>query len=586
MAEAAGGVTNVVWQAEYTTAESLGFIGISLMALFPDPYLTLTAPQTVVSGRIAVDQVLRLPRNAIFRAPFSVTVEAGRARWVRASDVAEIRVTDLSNESSGSDAQTRTGITLDFGGLRTVSGVGLADASSHAFIQVRQWSGVGFLDQALYGPYGTITSSTSSRSVASLQPKLPLPAEAKTERLQIVVNGELTEGAARNLVLVELPDLPGDVDLSIAGGPPVWRAPGPVRDGFEGWVHEPSNDLFRQEVDIADALTALLGDPAADVSDTVDLRLTLSAAIPGVLILRVPDAPTATPGGAIRHVTAVDLAGRDRHVFDQEGVRNVALELPSWAGEVDAVTLSITGEMEPVRVFPPTGPDYPVLADGTTPRAEMVLDADHAAAIDVLDLRGLDELTGVRLPLRTEAGDAEVRVMLLANDAGQPGDPVPGGVSEPIILPASSVDTWYTFEFAEPVPVDPAAPPIVAVVPSRGRVLWILTDDPDAGGAWRGPPTGPWAPLPDAGGLAGLRARMRIMGTASPDVPPVPALRITLGDAGDGVAVTPVGDGVEAEVEAPAPVPAGSAEAVIVSHSAGELRLVRAVAVVTRAPGA
>lgn len=570
-------VQGVSWEILVVTATYYDFHS------FTRDYLQISPPQILAAGRISVDQRLRLPGNAVVRSPFEVTVQAGRARWIRAGDVAEIRTADLSTDASASTAQDRTSVTVDFGGLRTVSAVGLVSSASIQVIQVKPWTGAGFAPQAVVGyPYTIDTGST--RITPLDDPEITLPSEIRTERLQVILAGSPSEDEVRESLLVLLPDLPADVQLSIDGGPAVWSAPGPVRDGVEGWTLDEASGLFRQKVDLAADITALLGDPDADVTDEVELRVTLQASQPGVLLLAVPEPSAPEVADAVRHRVRATVDPARREIdFEEEGARTVPLQLPAWVDQVESLEVRLSGEFEPERIFPPLGPDFPTVPGGMVPRVEMVLDANRAAAVRIPDLHGLDGLVAVRLPLLTVDGDAEVQVLLLEDLGLEPGAAVEGGVSEPATVSGADHATWHTFSFPEEVEVDPAAPPIVAVAVTRGTVAWALTDDVAAGAVWQGPLTGPWLPLPPLR-LGEPRGRTRIVGRASKEREPVaPMLAGVVGDEA-GVPLTPTPEGAVQAVQpdAPATPDGGSVELELVARGLGSVRVEEVVAVVTR----
>lgn len=573
------------------SVEAILIIGIEVLNAFSLDYLTLTSPQVISGGVLSTDQVVRLPRNAVVRS-FPLSLQAGAANWIRAGDVAEVRVTNISGSG-----QSRTSVTLDFGGLRTVSAVGIADSSTHPVIQVKQWTGMGFADQAVVIMSGSgrrITSDTPSTSITpfSLRPVVDFPSEVRTERLQVDLIGGLDASAAGEALRLLLPDLPADFSISVDGGAPVWTAPGPVRAGVEGWsAQSGGNPLFAQTVDLSEALTALLADPSAAVTDEVDLRITLASRQPGVLILNVPDVAALAPADAVRYLTRAGIeAARREVVFEAEGLRSVPLTLDPWATgmALRGLRLTVSGAFEPERVQPALGPDYPLVAGAAEPtaRAEMVLDPDRAAAVSLGDLQGQDGLVAVRLPLKAETADAEVQVLLLESGSEGPGPALEGGSSEPVSVQAQDHDTWYTFGFGDAVEIDPLAPPAVAVAVTRGRVAWALSTHPAARPLWHGPIEGPWQALPSAGGLSGLGGRIRVVtraGREAPTLAPIGALfeaapppslapaETTL------VPVTPGKQPATVEMTPSGGVPAGGAGVTLVARAIGRIVLEDAV---------
>lgn len=567
-------VQGVAWQAEVVP------ITLDVLA-FPHNYLQISQPQVLAAGRISADQRLRLPGNAVVRSPFPITVQAGKALWIRAGDVAEVRTADLSTRDSITPAQPRTSVTVDFGGLRTVAAVGLVSSRDLQVLQVRQWTGAAFAPGAVVGRFGAIDPSAPQVTPIA-GPEVTFPSEIRTERLQVVLAGRKTVEEIRDELLVLLPDLPADVQLTIDGGPPVWSAPGPVRAGAEGWTLDEDTGLFKQQVDLGPEITALLGDPDAELTDEVELRVTLQAAQPGVLLLSIPSPSDAGTADAIRHrvLGSVDPARREL-VFEAEGLRTVPVSLPSWVGRVESLEVRLSGDPEPERIVPPLGPAFPMAPGTAEPRVEMLLDSNRAAAVRLPDLQGIESLTALRLPLRTADGDAEVQVLLLEDAGLEPGPAIEGGVSEPSTVSAADHDTWHTFTFPEPVTVDPANPPLAAIAVSRGTAAWALTNDPTAGDVWQGPITGPWLPLPPLR-MGAPRGRVRVVGLAAADAEPLAPLLVGL-SADAALTVTPTPEGTVREIRPAGAAPAGgSVELALIARALGSVRVDELVVVVTK----
>lgn len=251
--------------------------------------------------------------------------------------------------------------------------------------------------------------------------------------------------------------------------------------------------------------------------------------------------------------------------------------------------------------MPPLGPDaQPVEAGSSMPLAEMALDPERAAAVELrvalpplaAQAYEMGELVAVRLPLRAGAGGAEVRALFLAGGASRPGAPLDGGASKPVELPpATSVagvagDTWSTFVFPRPIPLDPAQLPFVAIVVTRGGVRWALTGERTAGQVFFGPPDGPWQKLP--GTVPPQGGRLRLVGHAPPGRPAAP-LEVGLAGGAARVPVTPAPKGVTVEVAGPVATPAGAPSPAValelVSLTAGTVTLSGVVVTATRKPG-
>lgn len=534
------------------------------------------------NGASAVEQVLTLPGNAIVGS-FPVTVWAGRSEWTLCQAVGQLRQQDTS-----SGTQASTSVVVDFGTLRTVSGVGLQRLpslqGSFRILQVRQWTGTGFakdpVETSLPGmQMADLLIDRRQRSPAASFNTLPFSSQIRTERLQIDLLGKTDDATLGRLLLAQLPDLPADFELRINGGPPVWTSLGPVTDAAPGWIQPPAGTSgpAHQEVDLGAAINALLGDPAADITPAMDLHVVFSARVPGVLRLDLPP----DIDSRVRYLAQVALPpGQDELTFTAEGLKTVPLPLPSWVQSVEDLDLTVTAKLPPERTVPPLGPDaQPVETGSSVPLAEMELDPERSAAV-ALGGQPLGELIGVRLPLRAGASGAEVVALLLAGGADRPGAPLDGGASKPASLQATDGDVWTTFPFPRPVPLDPAGLPYVAVQVTRGRVRWSLTGDAAAGQVLFGPPDGPWQPLPALGDLSALRGRVRMMGHAAPDRPVAP-LQIGLAGGAVRTAVTPSPKGVAVEVAGPVDSVAPPALE-IVSLTAGTVTLSRLVVTATR----
>jgi hypothetical protein len=510
--------------------------------------------QLAANGASSVEGVLSLPKNAVVQAPFTVTVQAGRAEWTRCRDVGQLRQQDRS-----AGGQARTSVVVDFGVLRTVAGVGVKDTEKYQVLEVKPWNGTAFAEHPIF-----------SDDSGSAEAAVIFDSQVRTERLQIELIGKENDSILGDWLLVQLPDPPADLELRIDGGRPVWTSPGPVVAGARGWQAPPTaSGLLYQEIDLSVAINALLGDPAAVIVPKVDLHLVLSARLPGALQLDLP------PENArrVRYLARPVLApGQDQLVFAEEGRKTVPLALPAWVQSIDKVALTVAAKLAPERTVPPLGPDAEPAGPGSTvPLAEMLLDPARAGAVALAtatsgappaDPRALDlgELVAVRLPLRAEAGGAEVRALLLGG-AAEPGAAISGGTSKPVELQeaagAAAADAWSTFAFPRPVPLDPGRLPFVAVMVTRGRVRWSLTGAA-AGQVFSGPPDGPWQPLPALGDVAALGGRVRMVGHAAPDRQVAPLEVRVAGVAGAAAApaaeVTPTPKGVAVEVQGAAGV--------------------------------
>jgi len=540
-----------------------GAVPVGVAAEFTFGFLQYAMPQLVVNGGSSVAEELTLPRNAVVLAPFAVTVRAGRAQWSRCGDVARVRTADISG-----DSQTRTSLVVDFGMLRTVNAVAVLNSLTRQVLQVKVWTGMGFADPPLVNADvpSVITASTSAQT-GFADAVVPFPSEVKTERLQVDLVGGGDEQTLGQEVLVQLPDVPADLDLRINDGPAVWTAPGAVAQGVGGW--QPADGgLLQQPVEISQALTALLGDPTADLSSTVTLRLVLSARVPGALALELP----AEASWNIKYITQVTQGfpdGARELQFSGEGLLPVTLPLPPWAKAVDEVRLAVAANLPPERVIPPLGPaaEMTSAGDASVAFAELVLDPDHAACVALTPDTDLVELSAVRLPIRVAPGGAEVRVLLMNPDAaGEPSTPLDTGASQPVSLEESSGngETWTTFTFSQPVALGVTPLPLAAILVTRGTMRLALARIPAGGDAiegagevWLGPPAGPWQRLPAVGVLDGMRGRIRMVGKASHDQPVAPVRLALRGMTDDPTLAVPTPKGVDATIHPSASLAVG-----------------------------
>jgi len=119
--------------------------------------------------------------------------------------------------------------------------------------------------------------------------------------------------------------------------------PGATTAAVPGWTTAPDG-LLQQKSDIAAALSAMLGDPSADKSNTLDLHVVLAARNPGALELNLPD-PAAW---RIRYVANVALPS-DTLTFVAEGALSIPLKLPDYAARLERVSFTAIGNLPPER---------------------------------------------------------------------------------------------------------------------------------------------------------------------------------------------------------------------------------------------
>jgi hypothetical protein len=383
---------------------------------------------------------------------------------------------------------------------------------------------------------------------------------------------------------VQLPELPADLELRLDGGAAIWTSPGPVTagdlpsdtpatrltpgkptNGGTRWRQVENGDLV-QELDLADVITSLLGDPDAQPTDEREITLVLFARIPGAIDLEVPTNPASLLRYRAR-ITDGFIDGRKDSAFTTEGLATIPLALPSWAASLFSASGLVIATCGPSRTIPPIGPDAELLAAekapsgaSNVPAAEFVLDSERSIALEMPSDHGLGTLNAVRVPLRADKSGCELRAVVLTSDpidATAPGAPLDGGAGKPTTVEAKpdGSEQWVTLEFPTAVTLPPNTTLFVALLFIRGTATMaaahVSSDVEGAVDVWRGAPTGPWEQLPDAGGLNGFRGRLRVVGTAPSDRPIAP-VRIALGRLPvsiDGVTPSPKGVAFERLVD-------------------------------------
>ncbi|MBX3670453.1 MAG: hypothetical protein KF778_18790 [Rhodocyclaceae bacterium] len=520
-------------------------------------------------GAVTLDPPLTLNRNTLVRK-YDLTLGAAHAPRTQAQNVAQVRA------YSNAGAHT---VVIDFGTPRTVSYIDVPSGTK--ITKVAAWAGAQF----------GFPFYSGALSYAAF------PAEVRAERLLVTLDRALSAATVGEDVTLEIPDLPADLELRIDDAQPVFTNPGAVQPaaGVTAPVVDRWSEQSERLLPLADALNALLADPQGEGSVTFKIELT--SKVPGKLALK----PDAAP--RISHIHRIKF-GADTATdveFEQEGRVELALPLPPPAAgktqKIEELHLTASAKLPPERVLPPLGPDYKAAPAGAAASmlAELVLDADHAAAVR-LGPSGLAELSGVRLPLSAAEGGAEVRALLWSPDpsSGEPLEPLPKGASKPVTLTGGeALDAWTTFNFDAPLPLDQAALPWVAVVVSRGSLSWALADKPAAIGApgsdsaladtarlRRGAANGPWhaLPLPFQSSVApsvmDARGRVRQIGTGSKTDPVAPLL-LSLDGQAEPAELTPTLKGVPLQLNFDPPLPAGAAGPIlsIVSRVAGTLTL-------------
>jgi hypothetical protein len=532
----------------------------------------------------------------------------------RPADRARLDTTQVRSYPSDNTQPHLVSVVIDFGTMVTVSAVATPIPQSptggppvpHAgetvvqVYRVRTFNGQSFPTfPAAYQAKGAVPPA----SVDSVQPAPPateqvvtFAAEVRTEKLLVETATSLPPAQVPGFIELQLPEPPSGLELVTQDGALVFSHPAqtaPTTSQTEitdrNW-----NQDGKRRIDLRPVLAARTGDPTSRAD--LPLTLTLTARVPGLLEL------AEAPGRDIAWLERIPLGpdGPGELTFDSEGVKTIALAVPTEYSHVESARVIASGKIGPERVVPPVGPP-------ASEAVEMVLTADVAASARIPASTGLASLTGVRLALAADAGGTEVRVVVLGHvdgplidgEAGEPGAPLPGGQSAPVTIAAaasSAAAPWVTFTFDKPIAFVEDQRPWIAIQVTRGKVRWALAESdaeterspehramPEAsdqrsegsaesnvrGGRMksgllaasrvalrRGPPAGPWVKLPsvfrtapatpDMLDLRNLGARVRAIGLAAPDHP-IPPFRLAIknpGSAAAQVGVTPTAKGV------------------------------------------
>ncbi len=526
-------------------------------------------PQLRTDGILSFPMDVTIARNALVHV-YDVVVHADRAIATAVEKVAQVRTLQAAGSIPAS-------IVLDFGTPRTVSGV-LVQAPL-IIVGITPWIGASFANQKVF--------SLGEKAIGSQF--VALRSEIRTERLLVEVTGTPSGPELWSGMGVVLPEAPTDLEIRIDGGTPVASFPGPALPGTDPTLTDQNwNKEGKRIVHLGDALAKLTGDSTNDAQRT--FKLVLSSRVPGelnmeVLSNRVPsDSRVAALGrppqiSFIRRVRFDDHDTTKELVFPAEGAQQIPLSSLPSNPLIEEIRFTVSGTLPPERVVPPVGPDDRNLAD-------LLLSSDHAACVRLRSDTGLAEISGIRLPLVAESDGAEIRLVLWRPDetpAQEPLEAMPEGVSEPVTLEGTdaATETWTTFSFKRPIPINDAAPPWVAVLVSRGQVTWRLgaitgPDDPIAAHVIRrGAPTGPWKLLPkpfqvSTSALGSVRGRLRVVGNAPTDQPLAPLI-VGVESSEQTLEVTPSAKGVvSSRIFSPT---VGSANLRVISRVAGNVTL-------------
>lgn len=440
----------------------------------------------------------------------TLTIDAG-------AQVQQVLVTVHARPPSGPIAATAAGevrdtpggAILDFGRMRTVTGVSVPGG---ALTNVFAWQGAAF-------------SATGVRTDTGTNPVNELDfGELLTERLWLVGPNADTVKARGT---VTLPTAPADLEVVVAGKR-AWFQQGEAKQAAIGVAAGPG-DYFIAQVDVTDAVAAAARAASAKQggSHAAAIAIELRASTSGVLGLDI--------ASQMVRIFPVDFPGPQQAVtIAEEGPATLALPLPpaSSAWRVQGIAFTAIAKLGATRVLPAIGP-------ALSSAAELVLDLDHPLALQVAasDTGNFATLSGVRVRVRVDEGSAEIGGVLLADAGGVPGDPLPGGNLAPVTV-AQGDAAWQTLALSRAVPA-PAGPLWVALQAAHGKAIVVLADT--GGDVRRGKPGGPWRAF-SRGVAFTPKAAVRLVGAAA-DTHPIDALEAAIGGKSLG-SFTPTADGL------------------------------------------
>lgn len=492
----------------------------------------LPPTQGALSAKLTVGD---LTGNSVVE-DFKVKVKAARADQALAAQVAELRGEDA-------DGANMHHIIVDFGTVRTVSAALISLPGRIELVEA--WNGSEFPP-----PWPTVPPFQLSDPAPTSPGFARFRSDVRTERLRITLFSEEARGDLLGDLRVILPDTPKDLAISINGGPPVWTLPGPSAKGPDSTLSVTEwNNANERIVDLTEALAALTGDPLNPASQAFELELTSREA--GNLQI-------SEHSRSVKKIRRASFNGSARTSvkFAAEGITSVALVAPGTpsGAMAERVTFLASGEMTPDRRMPAIGPD-PKLIDGTeTPLVDMEITPEKSVIFRLVANSGVPLFSGLRLPLKAGPNGAELRLVPVAN-AGpgrvQPYAPLEEFTGTPVTLDSTDAPVWTSLLFADPMEIDPANPPWVALVAARGTVTIALSDL--LGAIPRvGPPSGPWREMPGLFGatpFGALRIPFRTIGDAA-DPQITPPLKIDMpGTPLTPAALDPIPDGTTISLE-------------------------------------
>ena len=150
-----------------------------------------------------------------------------------------------------------------------------------------------------------------------------------------------------------------------ADTPPLRADPGRPANGATRWRAQSATELV-QQIDLADVLSALLGDATAQAADRRESALILSARVPGAIAMD----PPANLDDLFWHRARVAegfVDGRRDVVFPAEGLRVIPLTLPRRDERAASVSATLAATCDAVRTVPPVGPHPGVLPPEVAP---------------------------------------------------------------------------------------------------------------------------------------------------------------------------------------------------------------------------
>jgi len=516
----AGGAVDAIGYQEHVSVHG-GHLGGGELVYEID----FTQPNAVAA---AIKTPLPVPAGAIIEtARFAVAVDPPGRSLI--GDVAEVRTAD---PGAASDDQ----LVIDFMTMQTISEIEMS-LGQPGLMVLHPWVGTEF-------------SGAGTFSAADLGSRRMTFPEIQTERLLV----DLAETATPDALAageVVLPAPPHSVEILI-NGVRAWFSPigsGSPRE------HPPEVSGSHSFADVVDLTIPLQLALDADGAVEVELR----ASSPGQLQF------AASPLRFFRTHDVVFSEGPTRTVAaPEEGIYEVDLPLPDEPGteawEVHALELGLRADIDATRIQPSAGPS---LAEDV----ELVLAGSRTLLLKLPPsvLSRFGTITGLRIPVRVEAGGGELAGELLGDDTtthpSRPGAEISDGAFTPTQLSASAAFEYRTMMLAAPYepPPDTSEAAWANLRATRGEIAWALrrvatSDDvPPADLRWRAP-SGVARPLsefsaPDRPTEADIYAgAVRVVGTSDPNRP-LDAVRVEIADRSVSVSLTPFETGSSVRID-------------------------------------